>query len=158
MHTAPASLVLVHSLLRYVVLLFTVIVALQSLMGMIGKKEFTGANRKMALFMMISCDVQLLIGLAVYITGGFMGMSKTGFPDVDHYNRFYGMEHPASMIVAIILIHLAYFTAKKSIDSVRKYKRMFWYSFIALMLFMAMIPWPGRLVVGKPLAVAATHR
>jgi hypothetical protein len=48
----------IHSILRYFLLIFTLIVVVQSLMGMLGKKEFAKTNRKMALFMMISCDLQ----------------------------------------------------------------------------------------------------
>jgi hypothetical protein len=35
-------------------------------------------------------------------------------------------------------------------DADRKYKRLFWCSFIALGIFLAMIPWQGKQVVGRP--------
>lgn len=140
-----------HNVLRYFVLIFTMIVAVQSLLGFTQKKTFGKNNRLMALFMMISCDVQLLAGLAVYYLGGHLLMLKTGTAVANHYNRFYSIEHPAGMIIGIVLVHVAYSIAKKSMDDVRKFKRMFWYSFIALFLFMAQTPWPSKKDVGKPM-------
>ena len=141
----------IHSIFRYVVLLLTLIVAVQSLMGMMGKKEFTPGNRKAALFMMISCDIQLMLGLAVYYINGNILMLKTGDAVANHYNRFYSIEHPVSMILAIVLIHIGYSVAKKTMDSAPKFKRLFWYSFIALFIFIAQTPWPSKKDVGKPM-------
>lgn len=140
-----------HNILRYLVLIFTIVVVAQSLIGFAQKKTFVKGNRLMALFMMISCDIQLLAGLAVYYLGGHLLMLKEGTATASHYNRFYSIEHPASMIIGIVLIHIAYSTAKKNMDDTRKFKRMFWYAFIALFLFMAQTPWPSKKDVGKPL-------
>lgn len=141
----------IHSILRYFVLIFTLIVAAQSLMGMTGKKEFGQSNKKMALFMLIFCDIQLLVGLAVYYLGGHILMLKTGAAVTNHYNRFYSIEHPLGMLIAIILIHVGYNVTKKVMDSDRKFKRLFWCSFIAFVIFVAQTPWPGKKDVGKPL-------
>ena len=48
-----------HSGLRYIVLLLLLIAIFQGFMGMSGKKVFTNGNRKIALFAMISCHIQL---------------------------------------------------------------------------------------------------
>jgi len=139
-----------HSIFRYVVLLTTLIVFVQSLMGMMGKKEFTPGNRKGALFMMISCDIQLLLGLVVYMMGGFAsGLGNGGM--ANHYSRFYGMEHPLSMVIAIVLVHVGYSAAKKNTGSDRKFKVLFWCSLLALLIFLAMTPWAGRADIGKPM-------
>ena len=140
-----------HSIFRYLVLLSVLIVTIQSLMGLMGKKTFTSGNRKMALFMQIFCDMQLLLGFAVYYFGGHLQRIQAGTATADHYSRFYTIEHPVSMILGIVLVHLAYGNAKKNMDSDRKFKRVFWYSFIALFIFMAQIPWPGKHDVGRPL-------
>lgn len=105
----------------------------------------------MALFMMISCDLQLLAGLAVYYLGGHILMLKNGTATASHYNRFYSIEHPASMIIGIVLVHVAYSVAKKAMDDAPKFKRLFWYSFLALFLFMAQTPWPSKKDIGKPM-------
>ena len=141
----------IHNIFRYFVLLSVLIVVIQSLMGMQGKKEFTPGNRKMALFMQIFCDMQLLIGFAVYYFGGHLQSIQAGTATASHYSRFYTIEHPLSMLIGIVLVHLGYAVAKKNMDSDRKFKRLFWYSFIALFLFVAQTPWPGKKDVGRPL-------
>lgn len=140
-----------HSILRYFILLAAAIVVLQSIVGVLGKKKFQKINKQIALFLLIFCDLQLVIGGLLYyykvVEGGLLsggGMMK------DTYRRFYGMEHAVAMVIAIALVHVGYSVTKKNIDDDRKFSRLFWCSFISLVLFTAMIPWQGRQVVGRP--------
>ena len=140
-----------HSVLRYFVLFFAVIVVVQSLIGMMGKKKFLKSNRMPALMLLIFCDLQLVVGLILYYHKVIdAGLFKTGTVMTDVASRFYAVEHSLSMVIAIILVHIGYSITKKPIDDDRKFKRLFWCSFVALAIFMAMIPWPGKQVVGRP--------
>jgi hypothetical protein len=151
MQSATPVILYLHSILRYFILLFAIVVVVQSLLGMTGKKAFNKGNRISALFLLIFCDLQLVFGLLLYylklVVPGILqqpGMMK------DTYSRFYAVEHSVSMIIAIILVHVGYSVTKKNMDSDRKFKRLFWCSFIALAIFLAMIPWEGKQVVGRP--------
>ena len=53
----------VHSYLRWVVLALAVVVLVKAVLGICSKAAFTEGDRKLGLFFMISCHVQLLIGL-----------------------------------------------------------------------------------------------
>ncbi len=144
------NLLYFHSILRYFILLFMLMVIVQSLVGMLNKGSFKKINKTAALVMMIMCDVQLLLGLAVYLLNGWgANMAKPGAM-ADKYSRFFGMEHPLMMIIALVLVHMAYSVAKRNMDSDRKFKRMFWFTLIALFLVLSRIPWPGEAVVGRP--------
>ena len=151
MDTTVNYFVYFHSILRYFILLFAVIVVVQSLVGMMGKRRFTKGNRMPALFLLIFCDIQLIFGLILYyhqiIQRGVLS-SPTLMKDT--YSRFFAIEHSLSMIIAIILVHIGYSVTKKAIDDDRKFKRLFWCSFVALAIFMAMTPWQGKQVVGRP--------
>ena len=141
----------IHSILRYFILLFAVIVVIQSLAGMMGKKKFLKTNRIIALFLLICCDIQLLLGLFLYyfkIIGP--GVLKSGTVMTDTANRFWAVEHSVSMVIAIILVHVGYTFTKRNMDDDRKFKRLFWCIFIAMGIFFAMIPWEGKQVVGRP--------
>jgi chromate transport protein ChrA len=146
-----SNILYLHSILRYFILALAIVVAFQSLLGMMRKQQFKKGNRLMALFLLIFCDLQLIFGIALYyyklVNSGLMQSVNVM---KDTYARFYAVEHSVSMIVAIVLVHVAYSIAKKNMDSDRKFKRMFWCSFIALALFLAMIPWEGKQVVGRP--------
>ncbi|GAA4462250.1 hypothetical protein GCM10023093_08470 [Nemorincola caseinilytica] len=147
-----------HSILRYFILFFAVIVVLQSIVGMLGKRKFKKVNKQMALLLLIFCDLQLLIGGLLYyykVIGGGV-LSAPGLMK-DTYRRFYGVEHAVAMVLAILLVHVGYSVTKRNIDDDRKFKRLFWCSFLALVIFMAMIPWPGKQLVGRPMIPTMTH-
>ena len=139
-----------HSILRYFVLLFMLLVILQSLSGMLGKKAFKKIDKTAALVLMIICDVQLLLGLCVYMINGWMGKLSASGGMKDHVTRFFGLEHPLLMIIALVLVHIGYGSVKKNIADDRKYKMLFWCTVVALFLVLARIPWPGMKEVGRP--------
>jgi hypothetical protein len=68
----------------------------------------------------------------------------------DTFYRFFWIEHPSIMIIAIVLITLGRGMAKKPVPDPIKYKKAFWYFFIALVLILAAVPWPFR-EIGRPL-------
>ena len=148
-------LLFIHNLMRWVVLLTGIIVLLRTVRGLGGRRAFTTGDRKSALFFMISCDIQLLLGLALYFMrgwgnvwggeGGMGGVMKSA------PTRFWAMEHMLGMIVAIILVHIGYSSAKRDMAEGKKFNRVFWFSLIAIILMLATIPWPGREGVGRPL-------
>jgi len=151
MHSHLDYFLYFHSILRYLILLFAVIVVGQSLVGMMGKKLFKKGNKTTALVLLICCDIQLLLGLLLYYFKVYAaGMLSSSDVMKDPYKRFYAVEHSVAMIVAIILVHIGYTVTKKNMDDDRKFKRMFWFIFIALVIFVAMIPWEGKQVVGRP--------
>lgn len=106
----------------------------------------------MALLTMIMVDVQLLLGLSLYYMKGWFDMLKSGTLSMgDTYQRFWAIEHLIGMLVAIILVHIAYSSTKKDIADGKKFRRIFWFTFIALVIMMVTIPWPFREIVGRPL-------
>ena len=141
-----------HNLLRWLVLLFALLVIFRSVSGMGGNKPFAAGDRKMALFLMITCDVQLLLGLALYyFRGWFTVLTSGGDVMSNKYNRFFAVEHLTGMLIAIILVHIGYSTVKKNIDDRTKFKKLFWFVTIALLVILFTIPWPFRELVGRPL-------
>ena len=57
---------LTHNILRWAVLLFGLWTLLNALTGVLSKRSYTGTDNKVNLFFMISCDIQLLLGLILY--------------------------------------------------------------------------------------------
>ena len=133
-----------HSILRYFILLFALIVAVQSLVGMLGKKKFKTINRQAALVLLIFCDLQLLLGVALYWLKGIANLFSSGTVMKDPIKRFWAVEHGVGMIIAIVLVHIAYSAAKKLMDDDRKFTRIFWLIFAAFIIIAATIPWEWR--------------
>jgi hypothetical protein len=144
-----------HNLLRWVVLILALWTIFKSFNGRSGKRAFTAADRKAPLFFMISMDIQLLIGLALYITGawGVKNIQNQGMGNVmkDAYSRFYAVEHLVGMLLAVILAHMANSVTKRAIPDDKKFKKIFLFSLLSLLVMLATIPWPFRGAIGRPL-------
>lgn len=137
--------------MRWIVLILALITIFRSLSGMNSGKTFTTGNKKAALFLMISCDIQLLIGLALYFMNGWAKMLVAGGDVMKNtYNRFFTVEHTLGMLIAIVFIHLGYIASKKDIPDSAKFKKLFWFTLIALIIIIVTIPWPFREIVGRP--------
>jgi hypothetical protein len=105
------------------------------------------AVRKASLWLMISAHLMLIIGIYQLFFGRY-GITK-GLPAgielmKDKFHRFFWVEHPLMMLLAIILITIARGKAKAL-----NYKATGWLLFIALLLILAAVPWPFREIVGE---------
>lgn len=141
-----------HNLLRWLVLLFALITIFRTMGGLNGSRPFTNGHRKSALFLMICCDVQLLLGLGLYFMNDWFKVLTSGGDFMKNPSqRFFTIEHTLGMLVAIILVHVGYSAAKKNMADGAKYKRVFWCTLIALIVILASIPWPFREAVARPL-------
>ena len=141
----------IHNLLRWAVLLFGVWTLINALTGVFSKRNYTANDNRSNLFFMISCDIQLLIGLILYFSNSWFDRLKDlGSNRKDPYNRFFTMEHMSLMIVAWILVHVGRASVKRADTDAAKHKRMLIFFGIALLLILVSIPWPFREVIGKP--------
>lgn len=144
-----------HNLLRWIILVLLLLSILKSYTGMTSKKAFEASDKKIWLFTMIAAHITLLLGLYQWLLGRY-GLFTYVKPEgvsmmKDPYLRFFQMEHPVSMILAIVLITLGYGMAKKNVDDQTKYKKAFRYFVLALVLILAAVPWPFRELVARPL-------
>ena len=148
------GLVHLHNFLRWVILILLLLSIAKAYSGWQGKKVFGASDKKLWLFTLISAHITLLLGL-YQVTFGRFGMFSTTLPEgtsmmKDTFFRFYWVEHPVGMILAIVLITLGYGMAKKAVSDEVKYKKAFYYFLIALILILASIPWPFREIIGRP--------
>lgn len=133
-------LVRAHSGLRYVVLILILLAIYKAFTAK--DKPFTDGDRKIALFAMISCHVQLLIGLILYFGNNWYSPPE-GFMKVTMF-RFFALEHLVAMILAIALITIGHSKSKKAESDKKKFKSIAVYYTIGLIVILASIPWPFR--------------
>lgn len=132
-----------HNIVRWLILLFLLITLFQAF----GKKE---GIKKTSLWLLIFSHITFLIGIYLLIAGRF-GIMK-GLPEgvelmKDKFYRFFWVEHPISMFIAIILITIARGKAKRL-----NYRAASILLVIALLLILAAVPWPFRgIEVARPL-------
>ena len=149
------GLVHLHNLLRWVILILLIVSIIKSYTGWQQKKIFTPADKKIWLFTLIAAHTTLLIGLYQLFFGRY-GIISKGIPDgvnvmKDKFYRFFLVEHPTGMVIAIILITLGYGMSKKNVSNEIKFKKAFWYFLIALIVILITVPWPFRQIVGRPI-------
>ena len=140
-----------HNLLRWVIIVFLLLAIFRSLNA---GKPFTGGHRKLGLFLLIAADLMLLIGLYQWFTSplGLKSIQTNGMDVVmkDGNLRFFAIEHMVGMIIAIVLIHIGYSYAKRSLPDNVKHKRTLLFYVLAFLLILAFVPWPFR-EFGRPL-------
>lgn len=140
-----------HNLLRWAVLLFGLWTLLNAITGVMAKRNYTGSDNKSNLFFMISCDIQLLLGLILYFSNSWFDRLKDlGSNMKDPFNRFFTMEHATMMIIAWILVHVGRASVKRATTSAAKHKRMLIFFGLAIIIILAAIPWPFREAIAKP--------
>lgn len=140
------ALLHIHSVLRWVILVLLLWAIFNSLGA--GNKPFTTGHRKIGLFLMIACDIMLLIGLYQWVTSKFglylfQNMEMADIMKTPVY-RFFAVEHITMMVIAIIMVHIGKSFAKKNIPDSKKHRKTVLFYVIALIIILAAIPWPFR--------------
>lgn len=134
-----------HSGLRWIVLILMITTIADSAIRMY--RPFKESERKLALFALISMHMQLLIGILIYAFSPTMRAIFSGHSEDImgvSANRFWVVEHPLMMIVAVILVTVGYSRAKRQSEHWAKHRMTFFYYLAALILILLSIPWPFR--------------
>lgn len=135
-----------HSGLRYIVFVLLVIAIVQSLVGWLGKKPYTDANRKMNLFAMISAHTQLLIGLVLYFLSPWVKFAASSMKD--HDLRYWTVEHISMMIIALALITVGHSRSKKARTAEAKHKAIAIFYILGGIIIVVAILQSGRGLLG----------
>lgn len=130
-------LVLTHSVVRYFVLIFLLVVIVRSVMGWQSKSDYTALDDKMSLWLFIFTHTQLLLGLILFMLSPVVIFSGTSMKDP--VARYWLVEHSAMMLIAVILITVARISAKKLSEGVAKHRRLFIFNTLALIIILTAI-------------------
>jgi len=133
----------IHSYWAYLVLLILIIAVINAVIGVIKKKEFTDRDLRIGLFTFIVSHIQLLIGLGWYFMSPWFKALKTNGAEVmsDKGVRLLAIEHPITMILAIVLITIGWSKYKKRTSDTAKFKTFVVFYGLALLLILSRIPW-----------------
>jgi heme A synthase len=133
-----------HSYWAYLVLILLVISTFNALIKYFGNKDFGAFDFRVSLFTLIVFHIQLLIGIVLYFLSPYFSLiSNKGMGEImkDSLLRSNIIEHPLTMIIAVVLITMGYSKHKKKLTSKPKFKMMSIFYTIALILVLAKIPW-----------------
>ncbi len=143
-----SGLLHLHNVLRWVIIILLLLCIIQAFTKNKGIK-------KSSLWLLIAAHITLLIGLYQWATSKAVGYiqlknvldSGGSFGDVmkDSFSRFWVVEHLVGTLLVIIFITVARGKAKAF-----NFKAASWLYVIALILILAVVPWPFRHLIGRP--------
>jgi uncharacterized membrane protein YadS len=130
-----------HSGLRWVALIL-LLVAIFNAIASRSKGQYVKKDKMINLFAMVFLHVQLLLGLILYFISPKVSFVEGWMKSAPL--RFFGLEHIALMILAIVLVTIGRKKAEKESNPAKKHNKIIlWYT-IGLILIFASIPWPFR--------------
>ena len=106
-----------------------------------------------ALITMMTLDVQMLLGLALYLAVSpnmQVILSNFGGAMKDPVSRFWAVEHLTAMLAAVVIAHVGRVLARKAPTPDAMRARLLVCFGLATVLMMVGMPWPGR-PGGRPL-------
>lgn len=147
MATAKTITLIIHSLLRWAIVLAALYAIFRLYQGWFRKRSWQPADRKAVMVFTILLDIQLLVGLLLYFV--FSDLIKAAFANMaaamgNQLLRFFTIEHTLMMVFAIALGHVAGAIGKKNIPDLDKFKRIAILITFAFLLILAGIPWTTR--------------
>jgi len=138
-------LLFTHSWLRWLVLVAALIAVARAVSGVSTRRPWTPVDERAGLWLTASLDLQMLLGLILYI---FLSpVTKSAFVDMAAAMqaapiRFFVVEHPVGMIVAIALAHVGRARVRKAGDSESRHKQALVFFGLSLLVMLLSMPWP----------------
>ena len=124
-----AFLVGMHSLWRWVVLIAVLVALVRGLIGWLRGGDWTGLDRQLSLLATTALDIQLLLGILLWIT-------ERRWSD----GAFFAFVHPLVMIAAIAVAHLGSIRIRRETDAVARHRWLALSLLVVLILVTAAIP------------------
>jgi hypothetical protein len=116
-----------HTGWRWVVLATLLAAAAIGLSGWNGHRGWSTAAAGLARFAPIAVDIQVLLGLLVYVTGRWWAEDEV-------FGRYI---HPSIMLLALAVIHAASVRMRRTTDDTSRYRWLATGSVLALLIAMA---------------------
>lgn len=133
----------IHSYWAYLVVLMLLFTVINSVLGLMKKKEFIDKDMRIGLFTLIVSHIQLLIGLSWYFMSPVYKSMKIDSSSImnNAETRLLAIEHPLMMILAIVLITVGWSKHKKKTEDAAKFKTFVVFYGLALLFVLSRIPW-----------------
>ncbi len=146
-----SALLTAHSILRWLVIVAGLVAAVHAWRAAAWRSPARASAA--GLFFTIFFDLQVVLGLILYFvlspitTAALHRVSAAMSNDV---TRFWLVEHPFGMIVALVLAHIARGKSRHAAEDQRRRRRAAIYFTLAIAIVLITAPWPF-MPYGRPL-------
>jgi hypothetical protein len=140
-----STFLVLHSALRWIALALGLWAFAAAVSGVNGRRQWLPSDEAKGKFFVMSLDIQLLIGLALYFVLGpyfTLGMGDVAGSMRAPQIRFFFVEHPVGMIVAIALAHVGRVKSRRVGDALQRHKAAAVFFGLALAIMLLSTPWP----------------
>lgn len=147
------TLLILHSLFRWLVLLSLLYCIIGSFRGWINNAVFTKGHNFWRHTTATISHVQLMIGYVIYFNSPTVTYFRQHYSDaVKQFDyMFFGLLHVIMMTLSVILITIGSSAAKRSATDKGKFKTIALCFSFALLIILIAIPWPFSLLAKRPL-------
>ena len=135
-----------HSFMGWSLLILLFLSVITAIVKSLNGGDFKASDKILFLGNMIVCHVQFIIGIIFYFTSNKVIFSKQIMSE--SVIRFFVVEHPLLMILGIFMMTLGYVKSKKTQSDKSKFKKIYIYYLIALILILARFPWTYLTSIG----------
>lgn len=130
-----------HNLLRYILLILLLASVGRAFAALLSKKAWGKLDNKLGLYTLLVAHLQLVLGLVIYGVLGYQKyLGSLGEHISDPNMRFKILEHPVTMILAIVLITMGRARGKRATTDARKHRLTGIFFAIALVLILSRMP------------------
>jgi len=149
-----AVVLFLHSWVRWIVVALGIFAVISAFRARSSGRDYSRADDRRGLFFVIALDVQVTLGLTMYL---FLSpITRLGFQDPggamrSSVLRFFLIEHVVSMTLALIAAHVGRVRTRRAANHADKHQRAASGALIALLCVFVGIPWPF-LPYARPLA------
>lgn len=133
-----------HNIARWGVVILGVIALIRAFSGWFGNKAFTAADHKAGALYTRALDIQVLLGVILFLTKGWLGVLTADFGAAmsTGATRYFTLEHPLMMFLAIVFAHVGRSQSNKADTDLKKHARAARWYLLSFVIMLASIPWP----------------
>lgn len=139
------AFLVLHSALRWLALALGVWSVAGAIAGVNGRRQWTPADDARGKWFVMSLDIQLLIGLALYFVLGpyfTLGINDVAGTMRAPQIRFFFVEHPFGMFAAIALAHVGRVKSRRVGDALQRHKAAAVFFGLSVLILLLSTPWP----------------
>ena len=130
-----------HAFSAYLTLAFLITAVIYAVYFLLSGKSFTKWGNTIRLLALIGTHIQVLLGIILYFVSP-LGLSNFSGENMKNgVYRLYMLEHPLTMLIAVVLITFGYMKSKRATDDKGKLKSMAIFYGLGLILILLRIPW-----------------
>ncbi|MDQ2751752.1 MAG: hypothetical protein M3R72_01880 [Bacteroidota bacterium] len=147
-----AKVLALHSFTRWLVVASLLIAMFLAYRGWLRRKSFTKFDNRIRHITATIAHIQLFLGVWLYFISPLISYFLHNYKIAvkERSIRFFGMEHSAMMLVAIVMITIGSASAKRKTTSEQKFKTMAIWFTIAFLLILINIPWKFSPMASRP--------